>query len=59
MLSMKYCKNCILPDTRPNIILDENGICNACNQFNNQKLKINWKRREEKIKKIVSNVKRK
>lgn len=56
---MKYCKNCILPDTRPNIILDENSICNACNQFENQKLQINWKKREEKFKKIVSNVKRK
>ena len=27
---MKWCKKCVLPDTRPNLKLNENGICNAC-----------------------------
>lgn len=27
---MRYCQACVLPDTRPNLVLDANGICNAC-----------------------------
>lgn len=27
---MRYCRRCILPDTRPNLRLGEDGICNAC-----------------------------
>ena len=27
---MKYCKNCILPDTRPNLKIDKFGFCDAC-----------------------------
>ena len=34
---MNYCKNCVLPDTRPNLYLDEKGVCNACNESLNKK----------------------
>ena len=27
---MKWCKICVLPDTRPNLTINKNGICNAC-----------------------------
>jgi len=27
---MKYCKKCVMPDTRPGIIFDEEGVCSAC-----------------------------
>lgn len=27
---MRYCTRCITPDTRPNIRLDAEGVCNAC-----------------------------
>jgi len=27
---VKYCVKCIIPDTRPNIVLDADGVCNAC-----------------------------
>ena len=27
---MKYCKLCLLPDTKPQLTFDENGICRAC-----------------------------
>ena len=28
---MKYCTKCTMPDTRPGIVFDENGVCSACN----------------------------
>ena len=54
---MKYCKKCILPDSRPNVVLDENGICNA--STNKSKESIDWKNREKEFVKIVKKVKQK
>lgn len=28
---MKRCTKCVIPDTRPNIVFDENGVCSSCN----------------------------
>ncbi|HMZ27628.1 MAG TPA: N-acetyl sugar amidotransferase [Elusimicrobiota bacterium] len=27
---MNYCRQCVLPDTRPGLTLDAEGVCNAC-----------------------------
>ena len=27
---MKYCKNCVMPDTKPGVYLDKREVCNAC-----------------------------
>ena len=27
---MKYCKSCVMPDTRPGILFNQDGICSAC-----------------------------
>lgn len=34
---MTVCKKCVLPETRPNIWLDENGICNLCAEYDKSK----------------------
>lgn len=41
---MKYCKNCVMPDTRPGISFNENGICSACQAYENRK-KTDWNKR--------------
>jgi len=53
---LKFCKNCILPNTRPNLKIDEDGVCDACK---NKKTKINWKNRRNKFLKIVKKIKNK
>lgn len=53
---MKFCKSCILPDTRPNLIIDDDGICNACN-FHKLKKKINWVERKTRLSKLVKDIK--
>ncbi|KQU24358.1 hypothetical protein ASG61_20790 [Bacillus sp. Leaf75] len=30
---LRTCKNCVLPETFPDIDFDQKGICNYCNQF--------------------------
>lgn len=43
---MKYCKKCLQPDTRPNTIFTDDGICPACNYFD--KLgQVDWEERRE------------
>jgi len=33
---IKYCKKCVMPNTKPDIIFNEEGICNACINFENR-----------------------
>ena len=41
---MKYCRKCIIPDTRPNVFILSDGVCTACNSFDLKK-KFNWKKK--------------
>ncbi|MFM7796836.1 MAG: N-acetyl sugar amidotransferase [Candidatus Nitrosotenuis sp.] len=34
---MKYCKNCLMPDTRPGLVFDKDGTCAACINYAKQK----------------------
>lgn len=57
---LKRCTRCILPETFPNITFDHNGVCNYCNEYD--RLWSNWKtedykKSEEKLKKIIKNAK--
>ena len=38
---MKYCKKCLMPDTRPGIKFDDTGICFPCNNIEKNKT-IDW-----------------
>ena len=38
---MKYCKKCVMPDTRPGIVFDNEGICSACRNYDKLKT-IDW-----------------
>ena len=52
---MKYCKKCLQPDTRPNIVFaDEGDICPACNYFDKLD-QVDWKERTEILLDIAKN----
>lgn len=53
---LSYCKNCILPNTRPNLHIGLEGICNAC-LSHSKKQSINWKVRKKKFLNIINKVK--
>ena len=52
---MKYCKKCIMPTSRPGIVLNKDGICGGCLGFEEKKEKINWKERERSLSLILDN----
>lgn len=49
---MRYCASCITPDTRPNIVLDEHGVCNAC-AAHATRADIDWAARERAFRDVV------
>ena len=47
-MTFKVCKLCVTPSSRPRIVFNEEGICNAC--LNSQKKKkIDWNKREKEF----------
>lgn len=37
---MRYCTKCVMPETRPGIIFNSEGVCSACQTFENRKKKL-------------------
>ena len=53
---MFFCKVCITPRSRPRIVFNEDGVCNACVNAKNKKL-INWNDRFIEFQEIVEKIK--
>lgn len=49
---MKWCSSCVLPDTRPNLSIGEDGVCNAC-KSHGTKRDIDWTSRAEQLRSVV------
>ena len=52
-----WCKSCLNTSTRPRIIFDEKGVCNAC-IWTKEKKKLKWSLRLNELKKIISKIKK-
>ncbi len=49
---VRYCKTCLMPDTRPRIVFDEDGVCNACHTAK-AKESIDWAARRREFEEYV------
>jgi N-acetyl sugar amidotransferase len=49
---MRWCSRCILPDTRPNLRLDAEGVCNACRAHDTKRV-IDWEQRAQQLVAVV------
>lgn len=54
---MKWCCKCVLPDTRPNLQIGSDGVCNAC-KTHTTKSDINWLAREAMFHQVVDYAKK-
>ena len=52
---MRYCKTCVMPDTKPGITFNSNGVCSAC-QYVETKDNINWEERKRKLETLCNSV---
>ena len=53
---MKFCLNCVMPDTKPGVVLDDRGFCNAC-RTKEIKETIDWAARRQELDLIVDDIK--
>lgn len=49
---IRYCKRCAMPDTKPNLSFDDEGVCNACRNYENRKA-VNWDERKIELQEIL------
>ena len=54
---MKFCSKCVMPNTKPDLHFDEDGICDACNSQSNKNKDIDWDAREKEFLGIVKKYK--
>ena len=50
---LKYCVECVLPNTKPDLSFDESGVCSACNSFKKRN-DVNWHQREAEFIEILN-----
>lgn len=53
---MTYCRRCVTPTSRPRIVLDADGVCNAC-RAHGTKPSIDWRAREAAFRDVVAHAK--
>lgn len=54
---LTYCRRCVMPDTKPDLHLDEEGVCNACRSFERRK-EIDWGQRHEELVRLLDRYRR-
>lgn len=45
---LKYCTCCVMPHTKPDLHLDEQGVCNACRSYDSR-TEVNWDARRAEL----------
>lgn len=51
---IKYCTKCLMPNSRPRIVFDTKGVCNACRHAEQKKAGIDWESRKKEFVKILN-----
>jgi len=54
---MKLCTKCVMPNTKPDLHFDENGICDACRFQESKNKEIDWESREKEFLDLVQKYK--
>jgi N-acetyl sugar amidotransferase len=54
---LSYCKHCAMPDTKPDLYLNEDGVCNACRSYKNRK-DVDWDARYAELLQVVKKYRR-
>lgn len=49
---LTYCKRCVMPDTKPDLQLDAQGVCNACRSYE-ARTQIDWEGRKQELLKVL------
>lgn len=56
-MKFNYCTRCVMPNTKPDLSFDENGVCDACRSAEKKHAILDWKKRKEEFETIVKKYK--
>src|SRR3954468_14821143 len=45
---LKYCVRCVMPHTKPDLLIDDDGVCSACRAYERRK-EVDWHDRKEQF----------
>lgn len=45
---LKYCTKCVMPHSKPDLHIDDEGVCNACRSFERREV-IDWEARHKEL----------
>ena len=51
-MKLRYCVRCVMPHTKPDLRLDDEGVCNACRSFESR-VEVDWDKRREELLEVV------
>jgi N-acetyl sugar amidotransferase len=49
---IRYCRRCVMPETKPDILFDDEGVCSACRNFESR-AEVDWERRGDELRTIL------
>lgn len=49
---MRYCTHCVMPDTKPDLSFDLEGVCNACRNYEGR-TEIDWAARKRELLQVL------
>lgn len=49
---IRYCTRCVMPETKPDILFDDAGVCSACQYFD-ARSEVDWDRRSLELNEIL------
>lgn len=52
---MRFCKRCVMPDTKPGVVFDDECICSACRSVERKK-QIDWAGRAERLRQFCDGI---
>lgn len=50
---LRYCTRCVMPDTKPDLHMDADGVCSACRYYEKRQ-QVNWDARRTELEGVVS-----
>ncbi|MEZ5379148.1 MAG: N-acetyl sugar amidotransferase [Acidimicrobiales bacterium] len=54
---IRYCTNCVMPETKPDILFDDAGVCSACRHFEGRK-DVDWDARRIELEEVLARYRR-
>ncbi len=54
---LTYCKRCVMPDSKPDLHLDDEGVCNACRNYEKRK-EVDWDVRHQELLQVLEKYRR-